>query len=305
VQHKIMSRSSVSRWLHATNAPARLSIGRYCFLSDKLTSLLVVVFEGSDLLKAVLVRSTDNLVSILDSSPYSVHEKDSWGHSCLHLCVQWPQGLKLLIEHSAKPNVTTKDDNLPLTYACALNFLDSVKLLIANGSRIDEATLTACFGLGNGDIEDAVIDGLYHRREALRRLLGDRVPSMRVACDTVLDTKAHKIWSLLDEEGSPMSPDLCVQWRWSVYGVANLTIEIAEKLYSIGFRDISKSVLFKKSIWSTSWTQGAIEPTWSWKRRFRLLSWLLSRTDLEQFRSISNQKMNQFHRSTRLHLEGC
>jgi hypothetical protein len=262
------------------------------------------------LLKAVLLRSTNDLVSILKISPDSVYEKDRWQHNCLHLGVLWPEGLQILLDHKVDPNEHSTDNESPLGYAFILNCPESVELLISHGSQIDKRILEACIISSDERMEDTVVSGLYHRREALRRLVQDRMPSVKLTPGIVLDCEAHSIWNLLVQSGQSPDPSLCVREDWSVYGVKCLTVRIAAKLYSIGFHDTTQSVLFNDktlpslriySMESFKVSQLLL------KGKLRLVSWLLPKTDLQQIRLVGHRgcRPSSHWRTTSLHLYGA
>jgi hypothetical protein len=84
------------------------------------------------------------------------------------------------------------------------------------------------------------------------------------------------------QHGQGFNLSLRVPERWSVYDIEDLTVEVADKLYEIGFHDTTQSTFSReRSVSRSIWGSALEESTLRWKVKLRLISWLFQRADAE------------------------
>ncbi|KAL1867483.1 hypothetical protein Daus18300_006327 [Diaporthe australafricana] len=97
------------------------------------------------LVRAILVRSLDDLKSAIRLSPKSLLAK-THGLTVLHLSIGWPPGLSLLLDTDARLLLDTPDNNLvdgfphlswPFTYAAARGCAQSLDLVLQAGCDLN------------------------------------------------------------------------------------------------------------------------------------------------------------------------
>jgi ankyrin repeat protein len=108
------------------------------------------------------------LRSLLEAQPSLIGERDSAGSSGLHLAVDHPECLRLLVDHGADPDLRDQGDNAAaLHFAAARGRLESVQVLLDAGADVH----------GKGDLHAgdvigwAVGDGSAVNRAVLELLL--------------------------------------------------------------------------------------------------------------------------------------
>jgi ankyrin repeat protein len=92
----------------------------------------------------------DRVRELLHHDASLAGERTAQGHTALHLAVEHPDVVRLLLEHGADPNAREKGDNVtPLHVAAANKVLESVRLLIDAGADVH----------GHGDLHDGDVIG--------------------------------------------------------------------------------------------------------------------------------------------------
>ena len=189
----------------------------------------------------------------------------------LHLAVRWPEGVRLLLKHGAFVDPRDHASDTPLYYALRLECPQTVSLLmktdcslllrrnvlhLAHNYRYSQIRNVSQDG--RMKILDTTISSLAERRRDLQsRLTGLQLPvSINTTVlreDRILDgyaeyaerteQAAQKIYddiplraSSLLEEGMPGARRTI--WR-TAYHIPELVVEVAEKLWENGFRDIN------------------------------------------------------------------
>lgn len=224
-----------------------------------------VALSCNDLSVSILRKSEQDMLGILKQFPQSIHESNQWGQTPLHLAVDWPLGMKRLLDYGA--NVDSRDDlgMKPLEYAIRFGFAEAVHNLIKAGcSLVLYGTVDAlsfankflpwaeggCSDIGfdmstknRKSVLETLITSLAERRRGLRSQLATSLPRKSIdACwtqdDQVLDEHAPYVKGLLSSHGllSPRKSSLII--LPTVYNVNYLTVELAEMLWQAGFRDI-------------------------------------------------------------------
>jgi ankyrin repeat protein len=107
------------------------------------------------------------LRGLLQKEPALARERLPGGTTALHLAVRYPEALRLLLEHGAKPDARDEGDNAaPLHFAAANGLVDSVRILLDAGADVH----------GSGDLHHGDVIGWAARlgNEAVIELLLER-----------------------------------------------------------------------------------------------------------------------------------
>ena len=223
---------------------------------------------------AIWHRSEQELDKILCESPQLINQNNSFANTPLHLAVGWPYGIRALLEHGACVNATDQYGQTPLFYAIELGYPEAVGVLIKADCSFDFNLDRGLWGHENSFLED-VIHVFYNvsirprlqvpqedRKKVLdtaisslaerRRNLQSRLAALSTAVtvnprvfqdDRILDEYA-RYGECVEEDairGSdyvPRHASSLLQNRRTVYHVDYLTVEVAEKFWQNGFRDI-------------------------------------------------------------------
>ena len=224
---------------------------------------------------AVLHQSQGELLEALRHSPQSVNGLGIWEFAPLHLAVRWPDGIRILLQHGACVDSIGIMNNTPLYYATELGLSETVSLLtkadpdlqIDGMYVLSKASQQYRFRnvkrgrfhgkeatpLDRGDVIDTLIASLAERRRDLQ----DRLVNLSMVID--IDTAVFRDDRVLDEyaeyaecvernaprayDSIPLRPsslliDSFMGTPQTVFCTDCLTVEIAEKLWQTGFRDI-------------------------------------------------------------------
>lgn len=118
------------------------------------------------------------LRSLLEAQPSLIGERDSAGSTGLHLAVDHPACLRLLVAHGADPDLRDQEDNASaLHFAAARGRLESVRVLLDAGADVH----------GRGDL---------HAGEVIGWAVGDGTGVNRAVLELLLERGArHHIFS--------------------------------------------------------------------------------------------------------------
>ena len=103
-------------------------------------------------MKSVLYKSEQDLLRNLEKKPNAVNKTNGLGQTALHLAVNWPYGLGVLLQ--TKANIDSSDNyrHTPFDYAIQLCNAQNVYILINVGCRLG--------------IQEIMLNGLYAERDS-------------------------------------------------------------------------------------------------------------------------------------------
>lgn len=174
----------------------------------------------------------------------------------MHLCCGWPRGIAILLEFNAKFLVNQRrrvggsDLELPLSWAICCQCSESVSLLLQNDSALcsdfepDEA-LGRALSTENHVIGDQVIEALVDRRRRLKEFATRVLPQesldfLDLRADRLIDEQTYLLRKELCRSGAQIPLALSVPHvKMTVYHCHEITVEVAERLYNVGFRDLN------------------------------------------------------------------
>ena len=226
------------------------------------------------LIISILQHSKQDLIGLLRARPRSIIQANNLGQTPLHLAVFWPEGLQLLLRNGAYTEICDGLGRKPLEYAIQGGCVQSVTLLMKAGCSLElrdlpyvRNALSLAIGscphegdyyslsyrrvLGFQDreklqveIRNTVILLLAERRRDLHARFVTSFPAsnnhIRLCWDgRVLDKDAATVENSLQIH-SPSQPrtSTLLPYLQTVYHVDFLTVELAERLWQAGFRDV-------------------------------------------------------------------
>ena len=218
---------------------------------------------------AIWHRSEQELDQVLRESPHLINKINGLANTPLHLAVGWPYGIRALLQHGAYLNATDQVGWTPIYYATALGHSETVSVLMEAGCSLNVRGWPCGYGLlghairifsneypgtrvvsqeARMDLLDTAVSTLAERR----RNLQSRLAALSVAVtinpkvfqdDRILDEYAQ--YAERVEEDAMRVNDHMPRYASSllldcrtVYHVEYLTVEVAEKLWQNGFRDV-------------------------------------------------------------------
>ena len=212
-----------------------------------------------------LERELDKAVR---KSPQLINQTNSLGNTPLHLAAGWPSGIRKLLQHGACLDATDRYGYIPICYAIDMGNSETVSLLMKAGCRLyfrswrDHNLLDYLSRhLGHTDprvwsvsqeawmnVLDTVISLLAERRRNLQSRLAALSAAFTInpkvfQADRVLDEYAEYAEcveedAMIGREHMPRHESSLLPYCRTVYHIDRLTVEVAEKLWQNGFRDI-------------------------------------------------------------------
>ena len=216
----------------------------------------------------MLRQSEPLLRRAIIASPQSINQPNNIGQTPLHLSLDWPGGIDILLEAGADVDRVDSDGLPPIVYACQRSLIEAVRRLanaecalyppnmpwvfqwhsVLQSAMREEVTfypqhleITAA---ARQNVVDCVIEMVADRRRRLQVLATTFLPTK--AADR-LDISGHRV---LDEfAASTVSalrdrkifvPDALLPGsrRTTVYHISCLTLRTARRLWDAGFRDV-------------------------------------------------------------------
>ncbi|KAI1111640.1 hypothetical protein F5Y14DRAFT_464410 [Nemania sp. NC0429] len=204
---------------------------------------LAEAFGCGPLSLAARAGDRKRVADIIKRHPQSLNEVNEFGHTAVHLALNQPLCLRIILEASKASIIDISDDSgrTPIDYACRLGYRMSTQILISFGCRLKLPNISQC---RESSLDDILI-GLVQRREELKRLGLENLSeteakSLRLYESTVLDSKACSVQELLRSKGVNI-PSAVVIPQYdssSVYHWAS-DADTFDKLWACGFRDIN------------------------------------------------------------------
>lgn len=209
---------------------------------------------------AVLRRSEVQLRKAIKSSSQSVNEVNNMGQTAINLSLDWPIGIKLLLDAKVELDRADNHGFTPIMNSCERSLLDAVRLLgnaekSVNAMRALAVAIEKEFKVrvSNGatertEIAEKIVDYIVElesdRRRQLHKLALSSLPSnalndLELSGLGLLDEHAMSTVSMLKKYDIAVPNALIPAWeRTTVYHAKCLTVRIANKLWMAGFKDI-------------------------------------------------------------------
>ncbi|KAI1428773.1 hypothetical protein F5Y12DRAFT_729912, partial [Xylaria sp. FL1777] len=191
---------------------------------------------------AAMMGDEKRVQDIIRRHPQSSNEVNQFGHTPLHLAINHPACLCLILQ-VCEPSTVNKLDVYgasPLECASLLGYTASTELLLESGCYINPNWIFK----SHESCRDTLLVTLKQRRDRLKSLALDTLGQMdakRLGLheDAVLDSRAIEVEDLLKRKGVHIPSSLKGR-NGSVYHCpeAYRDISILEKLWALGFRDI-------------------------------------------------------------------
>ncbi|KAK4456615.1 hypothetical protein QBC42DRAFT_56207 [Cladorrhinum samala] len=194
--------------------------------------------------RAICSRSETDLITCISRDPDSPMETIS-GFTTLHLCAQWPQGLKCLLETRAKTTLDScsyRSRSTVVEMAISLNCHQAIDILMAADCSFsmdtDVGGRRLC--LASAECTPVIASHIAARRRRLLELArGRREPFSAVDPVDVPDTEAAKLCEAIRKSGICIPPHLSVdKYYASVYHCSSLQLEQFPIFFDNGFRNL-------------------------------------------------------------------
>ena len=198
---------------------------------------------------AVLERSVSKVEQYLRCASKMLFAQNLLGQTPLHLAADWPWACKALLIAGADLSATDFCGNLPLSYACFQDCFETVKMLVAANSPLS----SSCDGLSvldravtsvnNASIRVTLINELAARRRKLltssQALLPKHVFEENTrGLNDLPDFESFSLITSLSDAGDCTDPNHWSYTYSSVYDLEEITVEIAECLFTAGFTNL-------------------------------------------------------------------
>lgn len=223
--------------------------------------------DCSEISKAVLLRSEVQLRQAIRNLPHLINSANKFGQTPLHHSVDWPRGVKILLNANADIDMPDDSGRLPIHYATHQESLETLGLLreadcalytfsdhhrswvgvlkyAINNEFHDTWQNINPFPQNLAATTDFVIALEANRRRRLQRLAStflstDILQAFDYSQNKVFDEDAVLAAAALRKRGivvpsSLLLPDL----KTTVYHTPHLTVRILDSLWNAGFRDI-------------------------------------------------------------------
>lgn len=153
---------------------------------------------------------------------------------------RWGDGLALILESGHAPTEGA------LIAACEANCEESVKILV-NDQRcfIGEEELEVASFHPNQAIVDLIVSEFIHRRRRLQALAEVHLPrdvqdQLRIESRSLLNVHAYEVYTLLAANSVGLG-GLLERHRWSVFDCIGVNLDLADRLWSAGFRGVDET----------------------------------------------------------------
>lgn len=216
----------------------------------------------------MLHKSESLLRKAIKACPQSINQPNNIGQTPLHLSLEWPCGIDILLEAGADVNRVDSDGLPPIVYACQRSLIDAVWRLgkaecalyppdmpwffqwhsVLQAAMREEVTVYPqhlnITAVARQNVVDCVIDMIADRRRRLQVIATAFLPSeaadrLQMSEGSVLDEFAASTVSALRDR-KILVPDALLPGsrRTTVYHIPCLTIRTADRLWKAGFRDV-------------------------------------------------------------------
>ena len=216
----------------------------------------------------MLHRSESLLRKVIRASPQSINQPNNIGQTPLHLSLDWPCGIDILLEAGADVDRVDSDGLPPIVYACQRSLIEAVQRLgnaecalyppnmpwffqwhsVLQSAMREEVTFypqhLKITAVARQNVVDCVIELVADRRRRLQVLATTFLPTkaadrLNISGHRVLDEFAASTVSALWDR-KIFIPDALLPGsrRTTVYHISCLTIRTARRLWKAGFRDV-------------------------------------------------------------------
>lgn len=160
-------------------------------------------------------------------------------HRWIKSYTRWGDGLALILQSGYAP---TKE---ALQAACEVNCEESVKILVNDHKCFigNEALKIASFH-PNQAIVDLIVSEFIDRRRRLQALAEAHLPrsvqdQLRIESKSLLNSHAYEAYSLLEATSADLK-GLLERHRWSVFDCVGVNLDLADRLWTAGFRGVDE-----------------------------------------------------------------
>ena len=206
----------------------------------------------------MLSRSEPQLIAAIETHLDRINEPSFLALRPLHLSVDWPDGIRVLLKYGATVNVTDRKGWTPVDHVIERLALQSLDLFEKAGCALfTRLRLQSAINRdweyereGRNDLRKTNVLKIKIKEEANRRrklqsLLDHSLPEcvlrgLAISKDRLLDQQASAAKAALQRHNISIPPWLQIEYdSGTVYHYDFLTIKVLDILWKAGFRDVN------------------------------------------------------------------
>lgn len=257
----------------------------------------------------MLALSESRLIAAIENHPDQINQPSVLHLRPLHLSVEWPYGIKALLQYGADVDVTDQMGCDPVAHAIgrmcskSLHLFEKAGCLSLIGEKLQFAmklerraspyNLSARVG-----IVDSIIQMEANRRRKLQSLLADRLPegvyfTLLFGPDRLLNEQAPNARAALRRHNFSLPADLRPAYDYgTVYHYKYLTIRILNTFWEAGFRDVNGlDATGHTPLMAMNFKNSDVEEA------VEVLNWF------ENKGAAIHEKIHHLHQNSRIHIE--
>ncbi|KAL9118762.1 MAG: hypothetical protein Q9187_004691 [Circinaria calcarea] len=225
----------------------------------------------NEISQAVLTQSACLLKKAIECSPHLIDIPNLLGQTPLHLSIDWPEGIQILLNTSANVDAADWNGHTPVVYGFGRHLLEPIRLLTQADcclhfpwpSRVSDYSTLLHYSMmdefchwydcspqalvkNSEATVDYVISLFRERRQRLGNLVKTSLPPSSIgrldmSSDKLLDHKAHLAVAMLEDIEIPVPQSLLSMepLGQTVYHIRYLNLRQARLLWEAGFRDVN------------------------------------------------------------------
>lgn len=213
----------------------------------------------NEICKAVLSRSEPQLITAIETHLDRINEPSFLALRPLHLSVDWPDGIRVLLKYGATVNVTDRKGWTPVDHVIERLALQSLDLFEKAGCALFTRLRLQSAINRDWDYErtprndprktnvlNIKIKEEANRRRKLQSLLDHSLPEcvlrgLAISKDRLLDQQASAAKAALKRHNVSIPPWLQTEYdSGTVYHYDFLTVKVLDILWGAGFRDVNE-----------------------------------------------------------------
>ena len=208
--------------------------------------------ECHDISLAVVKQSESDLRRALKKSPQDINATNNFGQTALHLSIDWPLGMRILVDAGADTECVDQAGLVPLCYAIERWRVDPIRILgQANCSFRDQRWIsvseTTDVEIEKGSLNDHskmdhqwnFLENIGRELDSPRRRFKYMVRSIILVFDTLLDLIASRRKRLCELARQTIPPSEIARWLPQSSDESQVIDETASRLaFELEYRGI-------------------------------------------------------------------
>ena len=138
--HRLASKQFLEDFRYSDQLPEGLLIP----VNERIMMCMLLtrqVWELGPLGEAILERNELSVLKTLSKDTEHLKEQTRNGQTPIHLAIDWPKGLRLLLAAGGDADVLDSMGVPPIIYACGANNYEAIQILLDSGTSLPPATM--------------------------------------------------------------------------------------------------------------------------------------------------------------------